>query len=190
MALLHLRVLNEQEAPSAAKEILAGVRQKLGFVPNLLGLMANAPPLLKAYLGLSSIFEESTLSRVEQQLVLLSASVENGCSYCVAAHTVMAGMSHAPEDAVEAVRSGTPISDPRLEALRRFTQEVVASRGYPSQEALDRFLQAGYSQQQALEVLVGVGLKTLSNYANHLMGTPLDGAFQRAQWISSQAAAG
>jgi len=151
-------------------------------VPNLLGTMAEAPALLNAYTTLAGIFDKTSFNPTERQVVLLSVSYENSCEYCVAAHSVIASMQKVPADVVEAIRKNQPITDPRLEALRRFTTAVVASRGWPTEEQTSAFLAAGYGRQQILEVVLGVGMKTLSNYTNHLAGTPLDAAFAKAAW--------
>lgn len=172
-----------ESAPEASKPILAGAQKAYGFVPNLLGTMAEAPALLKAYTTLSGIFDESSLTATERQIVLLATSVHNACGYCVAAHSAIAGMQRVPADVVAALREGTPIEDPRLEALRRFATAVVASRGWPSEQETARFLDAGFGRQQVLEVVLGIGLKTLSNYTNHIAETPLDAAFAGAAWV-------
>lgn len=169
-------------APAAAKELLSGAKKAFGFVPNLLGTMAEAPALAKAYTTLSRIFEESSFSAAERQVVLLTTSYENECEYCVAAHSVIAGMQKVPEAVIGAIRDGKPIADAKLEALRRFTAAVVDSRGWPDERQTAAFLSAGYGRQQVLEVVLGVGLKTLSNYTNHIAATPLDAPFARAQW--------
>jgi hypothetical protein len=49
------------------------------------------------------------------------------------------------------------------------------------------FLAAGYDKRQALEVLVGVTMKTLSNYANHLTDTPLNEQFAAEAWKAKAA---
>lgn len=171
-----------ETAPEAARDVLAAAKKGFGFVPNLLGTMAEAPALLKAYTTLSRLFDETSLSAAERQVVLLAASSENGCEYCVAAHSVIAAMQRVPADVVEAIRRDTPIADGKLEALRRFTTAVVRSRGWPSREDTAMFVAAGYGAQQVLEVVLGVGMKTLSNYTNHVAGTPLDQAFSAAAW--------
>lgn len=171
-----------ESAPVASKDILAGAQTSLGFVPNLYAVMSEAPALLKAYVSISKIFEEASFSTTERQVVLLTTSYENNCEYCVAAHSVIAAMQKVTGDIVDAIRTGRPIADPKLEALRKFTEAVVSSRGWPSEAASAAFLDNGYSRQQALEVVLGVGLKTLSNYANHLAETPLDKAFAPATW--------
>lgn len=55
-------------------------------------------------------------------------------------------------------------------------------RGRPSEDQTKAFLAAGYEKRQVLEVVLGVGLKTLSNYTNHIAGTALDAAFAKAAW--------
>ena len=169
-------------APPAAKDVLAGAKQAFGFVPNLLGVMANSPALVKTYVAVSKIFDETALTATERQVVLLTVSAENGCEYCMAAHTTIAGMQKVPTAVVTAIREGRSIPDAKLEALRQFTAQVVATRGEPSAAAMKAFLDVGYSEAQVLDVVLGVGLKTLSNYTNHIARTPLDQAFAATKW--------
>ena len=44
---------------------------------------------------------------------------------------------------------------------------------------LQSFLDAGYNQQQALEVVLGISLATLCNFANSLAGTPVNPQLQQ-----------
>lgn len=171
-------------APDRSRPLLAQVERAYGFVPNLAGMLAEAPTALEGYLGVAGAFAKSTLTAAEQQVVLLATSVENECHYCVAAHSTLALGAGLDRDAVDALRSGTPLIDPRLEALRRYTRDVVARRGWTA-DSLPGFLAAGYSRAQALEVIVGVAQKTISNYANHLAVTPVDQPFQNEAWEPS-----
>ena len=176
------RIHTPETAPADARELLAGAARGYGFVPNLLAIMAEAPTLLEGYWTLSRLFEASSLSATERQIVLLTVSAENTCEYCIAAHTVIAGMQQVPRDIVDAIRHGHAIADAKLESLRQFTAAVVASRGRPAHTAMASFLGAGYGQQQVLEVVLGVGIKTMSNYTNHIAHTPVDEAFASASW--------
>ncbi len=183
-----LNVLTIDHAPEDARPLLKKAKDKYGFVPNILGVMAHAPALLEAYMTLSGLFDKTSLSPTERQVVLLAISAENACTYCVSAHTVIAQMQNVDEAAVEAIRTGKPIDDDKLEALRRFAVEIVTTRGWPSDEVKRAFHDAGYSEAQALEVILGVGMKTLSNYTNHAADTPLDDAFADAAWEPGGAA--
>jgi len=176
------RVHSIETAPEGARDDLAKACERYGFLPNLLGVMAEAPTLLRGYLGLMRLFEESSLTPTERQIVLLTVSHENVCTYCVAAHSVIAEIQKVPAEVIQAIRDDVPIPDPKLEALRRFARAVVIGRGHPGKAALDGFIAAGYSEANVLEVVLGVGVKTLSNYTNHIAETPLDAAFAPAKW--------
>ena len=113
----------------------------------------------------------------------MAISVENGCEFCVGAHSVMArNMARVPGDVVDALRANTDLPDPRLNALAGFTRAVVRERGFVQGEKLDAFLAAGFTRAQVLEVILGVGMKTISNYANHLLESPLNEQFASEEW--------
>ncbi|MFT7633962.1 MAG: putative peroxidase-related enzyme [Mariniblastus sp.] len=171
-----------ESAPSASKALLEGAKQKVGFVPNLYAGMAEAPALLEGYLAISGIFDKTSFSPTERQIVLMTSNRLNGCSYCMAAHTSISQMSGVPEGVVTALRNNTPIADGKLEALRQFAIVVVESRGWPSEEHVDAFLDAGYTKQNILEVILGTAMKVMSNYTNHIVNTPIDAAFKPNAW--------
>lgn len=70
------------------------------------------------------------------------------------------------------------MSDAKLDALVKYTKEIAEERGHVSESTLNYFLSAGYSAPQAMEVLIGVALKTVSNYLDHFNPAPLDDAFK------------
>ncbi|MEI8574723.1 carboxymuconolactone decarboxylase family protein [Methylomonas sp. LW13] len=172
-----------QTAPAIAQPLLEGSLKKYGFVPNLHGGLAEAPAALKSYIELTALFDQTSFSPTEQQVILLAISVENHCTYCVAAHSMIAKhMAKADPAIVEALRNGKPLSDAKLDALASFSRAVVKNRGVVCGQTLDKFITAGYSRAQVLEVLLGVAFKTLSNYTNHIIHAPLDTAFQAEAW--------
>jgi len=59
---------------------------------------------------------------------------------------------------------------------------MVDSRGNPPPEELQAFRDAGYSDRQALEIVLAMAVKTLSNFSNHLMHTEPDGPFAAYAW--------
>ena len=52
----------EQTAPEASRAILEGAKAKYGFLPNLLGGLAESPAALEAYVTLSGIFDKSSFT--------------------------------------------------------------------------------------------------------------------------------
>ena len=120
-------------APEASQAILQGVEKNYGFVPNLLGTMAEAPALLEAYTTLAGIFNKTALSETERQIILMTNNRLNGCTYCMAAHTTISKGAGVPQDVIDALRAGAPLADTKLEALRQFAIVVNQSRGWPSE---------------------------------------------------------
>jgi alkylhydroperoxidase family enzyme len=98
------------------------------------------------------------------------------------AHSAIADGNKVPTEVTDAVRAGEPIGDARLQALNVFTTTMVATRGRPSDVELKEFLAVGYTENQVLEIILAIAVKTLSNYSNHLFDTPLDKAFARRAW--------
>ncbi len=183
---VEFNVWDIDSAPEGSRSALEAAKKKFGFVPNLLGVLAEAPSAIEAYLSVSSAFEKASLTPAEQQVVLLSTSVENRCQYCAAAHTMVAKMVGASEEVIRSLREGEEIADLKLRALRRFTRRVVATNGWVTDQDTKQFAAAGYTKAQLLEVLVGVTQKTLSNYTNHVAHTPLDAAFAASAWAPAE----
>ncbi len=185
--MIDFTVHDESSAPEEAKPALALAKKQLGFIPNLYGVLAESPQALAAYQALSDQFQRSSLSGAAKHTVWLTASRQNGCTYCVAAHSAMAAGESANESVVKAIREGTPIDDAQLEAVRVFTVQVVESRGWVADEDVQAFLDAGFTRRHVFDVLTGVAQKTLSNYANHLAHSPLDAALASYVWTADQA---
>ena len=100
----------------------------------------------------------------------------------MAAHTLLAKGEKVPEGVIETARAVGSYEDPKLEALRLFTLNLVENRGWASPEALEAFLGAGFTKQNVLESLVVIAHKVLSNYTNHIVDTPVDDAFKQFTW--------
>jgi uncharacterized peroxidase-related enzyme len=162
--------------------ILRDTQKAFGFVPNLFGVLAESPPTLTAFAALNAQFARSSFSPTERELIELTVSTENRCGYCVAGHSALAAMQGVDEGIVRALRDGKPILDRRLETLRRFTLALVRKRGMVSETEIEQFLDAGYTQRQLLEVILGIGVKVMSNLTNNAIGIPLDEAFAPYAW--------
>lgn len=169
-------------APAASQPLLQGAKDSLGFVPNLFANMAEAPALLEGYLSLTSIMGKTDLSETERQIILMTNNRLNGCEYCMAAHTTLSQMAKVSDHVIESLRAGTSITDQKLEALRQFAIIVNETRGYPSDAQIQAFLDAGYTKQTVLEVVLATAFKVLSNYTNHITGTQIDDAFKPNKW--------
>lgn len=167
-----------------ARPLLEAAQKNYGMIPNMYARMANVPDLLGTYLhGYERFRKHSGFTPVEQEVILLTISSENGCSYCMAAHSWVAqNASKVPADVIEALRTGKPIRDTRLAALAQFTATMVQKRGKPTHREVRHFLEAGFTEANILEIILAIAVKTLSNYSNHVLHTPVDEPFQAFAW--------
>ena len=171
-----------ESAPEASKPLLAKEKKTHGMIPGLAAVMAEAPGLLEAYKVVGDLFKNSSFDKDELTVVWQTVNVEHECHYCVPAHTWIAKDMGVSDDISDALRNETPLPNARLEALRTFTLSVVRNRGNVDDEAVQAFLDAGFTKRQILEVILGVSQKVMSNYTNHLANTPVDARFVKLEW--------
>lgn len=181
---MSFKVHTKETAPAASVPVLAGLEQHIGFIPNILGVMAESPMTITSVASINQAIEQSNLSPVEQRVVTITASAENNCAYCVPAQSTMAKMAEMPDEILEQIRSGQTLSDEKLDALRSFTLKVILNKGWVPETEVREFIAAGYEVKHVLEVITLVSLMTLTNYVGHLASIPLDEAFSPMQWTT------
>jgi AhpD family alkylhydroperoxidase len=172
--------LSKQSAPESLRLVLDRVEQVFGFIPNLMGTFANAPAVAMGYHALIVEFTKGSFTPQEQQIILLAVSVENNGNYCTIAHSAAArSLARVAPEVIDAIRNKKPVPDPKLNALVSLTQEIVRQRGYAGREVVDAFIRTGYRKEQIMEILLGIALKTISNYLDHVSPIETDQAFRK-----------
>ncbi|PSW15789.1 carboxymuconolactone decarboxylase [Photobacterium rosenbergii] len=171
-----------ESAPDASKPLLENSLKSFGMIPNLHGVMAEAPAILEAYQTIGKLFEQSSLDAEELTVVWQTVNVEHACHYCVPAHTGIAHSMKVDPALTEALRNRKPMTKEKLQVLHDTTLAMVRNRGHLTPSELQTFYSAGYSQQQLLEIVLGVSMKVMSNYTNHITGTPVDKVFEKFAW--------
>jgi alkylhydroperoxidase family enzyme len=177
-----LTLHDQNSAPEAAKPLLEKSKKTFGQVPNLHAVMAESPELLNGYQVLHALFLDSSFDADEKTVVWQTINVEHVCHYCVPAHTGIAKSMKVSDEINNALRDESPLPTAKLEALRDFTLAMVRQRGELQAGQLEAFYSAGYTQQNVLEVILGLSQKVMSNYTNHIAQTPVDNAFQVFAW--------
>lgn len=163
---------DENTAPLPAREALARSRQSFGAVPEPLARYASSPLMLETALsGLDAFEKRTSLSPLEREVLAMTMGHANGCKFCLALHRRVLRAKQAPPEVVAALESGAALPEPRLEALRQFVLALLKDHGDVSATIWADFRAAGYGHEQALEVLTGVSVYTLTTLANRLTET-------------------
>ena len=177
-----LKVHTIESAPEGSKAQLEASVKGFGMLPGLHGVLASSPETLEAYKKLHSLFSKTSFNKEELTVVWQTINVENECHYCVPAHTGIANMMKVDPALTEALRDGKAMTSDKLQALHDMTLKIVRNRGHITEKDLDTFYNAGYGEQQVLEIILGIAQKTISNYTNHIANTPVDARFQKFAW--------
>lgn len=174
-----LTVHTVETAPEKAQPRVEAVQKANGFIPNLIGVLANSPQALEFYQEVGKMNSRNSLEPQEIEVVQITAAAHNGCDFCVAGHTKVGNKLNMPENVLEALRNRTDIEgNEKYQALAQFTMQLIDNRGKVSDEQLQAIKDAGYSDQNILDVVMGVALATLCNYANNVAQTEINPELQ------------
>ncbi|WP_280415539.1 carboxymuconolactone decarboxylase family protein [Nocardia carnea] len=158
-----------ETAPEGSHATMAAMAAGGGAVPDAVARLAASPELLTGFLDMTERFDRCTLDPIAREVVIMTVAVHNDCHICIAMHTRKLRTLGAPAELAAALRAQRALDDKRLEAVRVFTREVIATAGAVDTRALDAFSAHGFTERNALEVVLGIGTYTISTLANRLV---------------------
>lgn len=168
----HFKVPSKAEVSANNQEIFDNLNKGLGMVPNLYAVMALSDTALENYLAFQNA--KTSFSNKEKQAVNLVVSQVNECHYCQSAHTLLGKMNGLTEEQTIEIRKGSASFDSKLNALVILAKEITAKKGFASKEAVDAFIDAGYTKGQVVEFVFLVAEKTAMNYLHAITKVEID----------------
>lgn len=172
-------------APAASCPVLQQLQQAFGMVPNVAAKMAASPVLINGFIGLFERVHASSLSEPQIQTLLLTNAVTNASTWPVAFHSALALKAGVPRAEVDAIRHGVLPDDTGLAALSALARTLIEKRGRVSEADQQRFLDAGFSDEQILEVIAVVAASTITNFTSSVTHPPLEAQFEAFAWQAS-----
>ena len=171
---LHRRQPNNRlRSTGESKPILDNVDKMLGFVPNLHRLMSISPNALSGWATMMRSFAK-TLDVKTRDGIALAVSEADGCDYCLAAHSYIAGnLAKIPADEIEMNREGRS-SDPKRQAAVAFAKALIETRGKVSDAQFAAVRDAGLTDANIVELIALTAQFLLTNFMNHAVQTPID----------------
>jgi uncharacterized peroxidase-related enzyme len=167
------RSIQPAEATGLTKTLFDGLQQKLGMVPKLAQQLANSPAALKAYLNWGANLSEGALNAKLREQIAVAVATENGCDYCLSAHTVLGSLTGLTNEALQSAQNAEA-SDPKSAAALRFAVKVVRDRGHLDVSEVHQLRSAGLSDAEIVEIIAVVAVNIFTNYFNHIAGTEID----------------
>jgi len=168
-----LKAIDPNQAIGQVKQLLDGLNEKFGMVPNLARTLANSPAALQAYMAFGEALEGAALPAKLREQIALTVSEANGCGYCVAAHCAIGkSVGLSENELADGRQSSSP--DSKVDAALHLARQLVENRGWITDEDLERVRRAGHGDAEIAEIVAIVAWKTFANYFNHVAGTDVD----------------
>ena len=76
-----------EHIPAESQALLAGVKSRLGAVPNMYRIIANSPAALEAFLGFYTALDKGEVDSLTRERIALAVAEANGSDYCLSAQT-------------------------------------------------------------------------------------------------------
>jgi len=159
-----LTPLDPTTATGEAKELLDGIQAAFGMTPNMARTMARNPAVLRGWIELNRALGK-TLTRELSEQIAIAVAEENGCGYCLSAHTALGGLVGVDEQELARNRTGHSV-DQKVAAALTFAQTVNEKRGDVSDADLAKVRAAGYDDADIAAIVGHVALNVLTNYFN------------------------
>lgn len=157
-----IATIENNTANAEQKELLDAIQGQLGMVPNFLKIFANSPVALRAFLGLHGVANAGSLDALTRERIALTLAQQNGCEYCVSAHTAIGRKTGLSGDEMAAARAGTS-EDAQAAVAVKFARSLMDNKGEISTLELAEMRGAGYSESDIVEVITHVGMNFLTN---------------------------
>ena len=168
-----IQQLDPAAANGKTRQLLDAVHQKLGVVPNLMRVLANAPAALEGYLQFSGSLAGGVLPARLREQIAIAVAQANACDYCLSAHTFIGGkLGVSPAD-LDRARGAQGITD-RESAVLGLAVAIVHARGQIGDDTLAAARGAGLTDAEIVEITAQVGLNLLTNYVNHVARTVVE----------------
>lgn len=157
-----IEILDRQTSSGDAKVLLDAVQSDLGMVPNFIGVLANSPAALSAFLGLHTITGSGALDPKTRERIALAVAEQNACEYCVSAHTAIGRKAGLDTDEMLANRQGGS-AEVKAAASLAFTTALVENTGQVTKAEFDAVRAAGHSDAEIVEIITHVALNIFTN---------------------------
>jgi uncharacterized peroxidase-related enzyme len=154
------------------KALLDQVNQAFGATPNMFKAVANSPAALQSLWGSFGALGGVIDARLGEQIAVAVAD-RNACEYCLAAHTALGRKAGVSAEGMAAAQRGES-ADPATAAALTFALKLVNERGNLSEADVQAVRQAGFSDEQIVEILAHVALNLFTNYVNVAFAVPVD----------------
>ncbi len=153
--------------------MLKQIHGAFGATPAMFKAVANSTAALQSMWGSFGALSNGTIDPKLGELIAVAVADRNACEYCLAAHTVLGRKAGASETELAAAQRGES-AVPKTAVALKFVLKVVDDRGQVTDADVQAVRDAGFSDEQVVEILAHVALNLFTNYINVAFDVPVD----------------
>jgi uncharacterized peroxidase-related enzyme len=151
-----ISTVDPAKVDSQVQEIFAEINEVFGRIPNLFKTYAHHPPLLEAnWYKVKRVMMEGVLPRKVKESIAVLVSLDNSCSYCIAAHEgALQSIGISPEE-IKTIETDLENADftPKEKALIKFARKANAAPLQITDEEVTDARTAGATDAEIVEAL-------------------------------------
>lgn len=166
-------LLNPQDTQGERQQLLTQIHGAFGATPAMFRAVAHSTAALKSMWGSFGALGAGHIPAKLGEQIAVAVAERNACHYCLAAHTVLGRKAGASAEEMSAAQRGEA-ADARTAAALRFALRLVDARGQVSAQELQALREAGFSDEEAVEIVAHVALNLFTNYVNLAFEVPVD----------------
>jgi AhpD family alkylhydroperoxidase len=159
-----------EQATSAARHLLEGVRAERGNISNMLKTMAQSPRTLEGYLQFIRALNGSKVGPKVRELIALTVAQANLSEYSLAQHALLAGELGLTKNEILEGREARS-TDGKTDTALKFARSLL-TRG--DDWSIDDLRDVGFNDAEVVEIIAQVALSAFENYFNLAVKTTLD----------------
>lgn len=168
-----INLVDPVSATGRSAELLGEIRSAFGVAPNMFRAVANSPAALASMWGSFGALGNGRLGAKLGEQIAVAVADRNDCHYCLAAHTALGRKAGATAEEMTAAQRGKS-ADPKTAAALAFVQKLVDARGQVSDADVRSLREAGYDDEDVVEIVAHVALNLFTNYINVALAVPVD----------------
>lgn len=168
-----IKPVGPSSAQGKTEELFKNIKEKMGRVPNIFKIMGQSPAVLQAYLEFSNALGEGVLDPKLREQIALTVGQENGCDYCLSAHSALAQMAGLSDGEIKDSRQSKS-RDSKVEAVLRFAKKVITEKGMIEDADIELLREKSCTEEEIVEIVANVSLNIFTNYFNHIAEPVID----------------
>ena len=150
-----------------AENYLKIVKEKIGFVPNVLAAFSNFPKKFEGFTKLynSIMLGDSGLTKLEREMIAVTVSSLNHCYYCIVAHgSAVRELSGDPQLGERLISNleATNLAK-KHQVMLRYVKELTKNPSDVNKKSRDELSKNGFSDRDIWDISLITGFFNMTN---------------------------